>query len=167
MSWVQREYFLHTGQAGMDSYNNGTAQGVIETLIFFQFGWNSILRGLSLEYTNGEWILHCLCDITSLTSTQITQLDSFMNGINNTVIGVYPPRLLSPAKTFIKTAYSVETLADIRTDLAGRGLGRQLTFYNGDNLEYWADAAYSAGQKNQLAGMWKNRFLDASTNRPL
>lgn len=166
MSWVERDYILKTGQAGKDSYDQGWAIPIIDALIFYRLNLNYIVRSVQCVM-RGEAILRVVCDVTNLTPQQITDLDTFMNGVNNTVIGTHPPRLLDPAITFQRIAYGDETLENIRMDLVGRGLGRQLGMFVGNAFEYWADAPYSSGNKNQLKNIWANRFKDAVTNSPL
>jgi len=167
MSWIPKEYMLHTGEAGRDSYNNGTAIPVIDALIYWKFGWNYVLRSVRNRYSDGEWMLVAVVDIAGLSAEEVSELDQFMNGSNNTVIGIYPPRLIDPPIDFDHVAYANEELKIVREDLVGRGLGRQLSFYKGDQFEYWSDEAYSAGQKNQVANMWKERIRDAKTDKPL
>ncbi len=170
MSWIERDYILETGQGGHDSYQQGYALWVVDFLIYYQLGIKSIVRSLNDRWDriNSKWTLNAVCDVTSLTPTQITQLDSFMNGPNNTVIGLYPPRLLNPAITFVKIATVDQDPFSIADDLVGRGLLRSVLVPTIQNvLEYWYPSAMTAGQKNQIKNMWANRLIDVSTGKPL
>lgn len=166
---MERHYILKVGQAGKQAYDLGAGivQGVVWALIWYVCGFSLQGFGMACNFDGTDWYFEVWFDDTPYTQAQMTALDAFMNGPNNTVIGLYPPKLLSPAITFVKTAYSIEELGIIASDLVGRGVGRQALFYNGNDLEIWTDSVLSAGAKNQVANMWKDRLIDASTGKPL
>jgi len=157
-NWVERDYILFLGPDVQTQENNGVSTlQVIDGLIFQALGLNNVVRSGSVQYVDGVYRYALVCDVTALSPQQVADLDNFV-AVNNLVLGLYPPRLTSPAVTFVKVANANMLLSAIRTDLVGRGLTRQPSFFIGDTFEYWASSAYAQSQKNRLTDMWANRL---------